>query len=117
MAALVSGRTVRRPSFIIPNDGYIENIERDAVVEVPAVISDGTFRGMPVGRLAGPVASMVQREIAIEELAVEAAVTGSRAKALEALLIDPCVHSAKAAEAFLDDVLSAHRAYLPAFWS
>jgi alpha-galactosidase len=117
MAALVSGRTVRRPSFIIPNEGYIENIERDAVVEVPAVISDGTFRGMPVGRLAGPVASMVQREIAIEELAVEAAVTGSRAKALEALLIDPCVHSAKAAEAFLDDVLSAHRAYLPAFWS
>ncbi|HYM16260.1 MAG TPA: alpha-glucosidase/alpha-galactosidase [Dehalococcoidia bacterium] len=116
MAALISGRTTRRPSFIIPNDGYIENVARDAVVEVPGMISDGTFRGIEVGRLAGPVASMVQREIAIEELAVEAAVTGSRSKALEALLIDPCVHSAKAAGAFLDDVLEAHRAYLPAFW-
>ena len=116
IAALVSGRTVRRPSFIIPNDGYVENLPRDAVVEVPGMISDGTFRGMDVGRLAGPVASMVEREIAIEELAVEAAVTGSREKALQALLIDPCVNSARAAEAFLDDVLAAHRAHLPAFW-
>ena len=43
--------------------------------------------------------------------------TGSRDAALQALLIDPCVHSAKAAEAFLDDILVTHRAYVPAFWS
>jgi len=116
MAALIAGRTMRRPSFIIPNRGYIENVDRDAVVEVPGIIEDGGFRGMPVGRLATPVAAMVRQEIAIQELAVEAAVTGSRDLALQALLIDPCVHSARAAEAFLDDVLTAHRAYLPAFW-
>jgi len=116
MAALISGRTVRRPSFIIPNDGYVENLDRDAVIEVPGMISDGTFRGMEVGRLGPAVASMVRREIAIEELAVEAAVTGSRERALQALLIDPCVHSARAAEAFLEEVLEAHREHLPAFW-
>jgi len=115
MAALIAGRSVRRPSFIIPNRGYIENVDRDAVVEVPGIIEDGDFRGMDVGRLATPVAAMVRQEIAIQELVVEAAVTGSRTLALQALLIDPCVHSARAAEAFLDDVLSAHRAYLPAF--
>jgi alpha-galactosidase len=117
IAALATGRTVRRPSFIIPNAGYIENIERDAMVEVPGVIEDGTFRGLPVGRLSGPVASMVQREIEIQKLAVEAAVTGSRDLALQALLIDPCVHSARAAESFLDDILREQREYLPAFWS
>jgi alpha-galactosidase len=116
MAALIAGRTLRRPSFIIPNAGYIENVDRDAVVEVPGVIEDGAFRGMPVGRLPGPVAAMVQHEVEIQKLAVEAAVTGSRKLALQALLIDPCVHSARAAEAFLDDILSAHRACLPVFW-
>jgi alpha-galactosidase len=117
MAALIARRTIRRPSFIIPNDGYVENLARDAVVEVPGIIEGGDFRGMQVGRLAGPVAAMVQQEIAIQELAVEAAVTGSRDLALQALLIDPCVESARAAEAFLDDILTAHRAYVPAFWS
>ncbi len=116
MAALVAGRSVRRPSFIIPNRGYIENVDRDAVIEVPGMIEDGDFRGVPVGRLATPIAAMVRQEIAIQELAVEAAVTGSRNLALQALLIDPCVHSARAAGAFLDDVLAAHRPYLPAFW-
>jgi len=115
IAAVVAGRTLRRPSFIMPNDGYIENIDRDAVVEVPGLIEDGVCTGMSVGRLPGPVASMVQREIEIQELAVEAAMTGSRGLALRALLIDPVVHSARAAEAFLDDVLATHRNHLPAF--
>ena len=108
--------TTRRPSFIIPNHGYVENLPADSVIEVPGLIEEGAFRGMAVGRLSTPVAAMVQQEIAIQELAVEAAVTGSRSLALQALLIDPCVHSAKAAAAFLDDVLEAHREHLPAFW-
>jgi len=116
IAALVGGVSVRRPSFIIPNRGYVENLAADAVIEVPGMIEDGDFRGIDVGRLTTPVAAMVQQEIAIQELAVEAAVTGSRSLALQALLIDPCVHSARAAEAFLDDVLTAHRSQLPAFW-
>jgi alpha-galactosidase len=117
MGALIGRRTIRRPSFIIPNAGYVENLPHDAVVEVPGIIEDRDFRGIQVGRLAEPVAAMVRNEIAIEELAVEAAVTGSRKAALEALLIDPCVHSARAAEAFLEDILTTHRTYLPAFWS
>lgn len=116
MAALISGTSVRRPSFIIANDGYIENLDRDAVIEVPGLIEDGTFRGMQVGRLAEPVRAMVQHEIEVQKIAVDAAMTGSRTLALQALLIDPCVHSAAAAEAFLDDVLEEQRELLPLFW-
>jgi alpha-galactosidase len=116
IAALLNGSRLPRPSFIIPNDGYIENIERDVVVEVPGMIEDGVWRGVGVGALTGPVRSMVEREIEIQKLAVEAAMTGSRELALQALLIDPVVNSAAAAESFLDDVLVAHRPYLPAFW-
>jgi alpha-galactosidase len=117
VSAILSNATIPRPSFIIPNDGYIDNIERDVVIEVPGAIENGEWHGVAVGALPGPVAAMVQTEIEIQKLAVEAAVTGSRALALEALLIDPIVHSARAAEAFLDEMLVTHKRHLPAFWA
>ncbi len=111
---LAAGSTSKR-SLILPNDGYIENIETDAVVEVPGLTAKGEVGGLRVGELPGPIASMVAREVEIQRLVADAAVSGSREMALQALLIDPVVHSACAAEAFLDDVLSAHKPYLPAF--
>lgn len=115
IAGIINGAALPRPSFIIPNDGYIENIERDVVVEVPGMIENGGWHGVGVGALPEPIATMVRREVEIQKLAVEAAMTGSRSLALQALLIDPVVHSARAAEAFLDEMLAAHRQYLPAF--
>lgn len=116
MAAVIAGRTMPRTSFIIPNDGCIANIEPDVVVEVPGLIEEGRWRGVEVGPLPGPIAAMVHNELEVQKLAVDAAMAGSRSLALQALLIDPVVHSARAAEAFLDDILVTHRRYLPAFW-
>jgi len=115
MADVLAGRSTRRPSLIVPNDGYIENVSRDAVVEVPGESVAGTVRGIPVGELPGPVAAMVQNEIEIQKLAVDAAVSGSRELALQALLIDPVVNSARKAGELLDDILASHAPYLPRF--
>ncbi len=115
VADLVAGRSTPKPSLILPNDGYIENIDADAVVEVPGLTEKGRVGGLRVGPLPGPIASMVAREVEIQRLVVDAAVSGSREMALQALLIDPMVYSARAAEAFLDEVLSLQKPYLPAF--
>jgi alpha-galactosidase len=115
VADLVAGRSTSKPSLILPNDGFIENIDADAVVEVPGLTEKGEVSGVRVGHLPGPIVSMVAREVEIQRLVADAAVSGSREMALRALLIDPVVHSARAAEAFLDDVLSTHRPYLPMF--
>lgn len=117
MTDVLTGRAGRRPSLILPNDGYIENVSRDAVVEVPGIVEGGVARGLAVGALPGPIASMVQNEVEIQKLAVDAAVTGSRELALAALLIDPVVNSPRKAEAVLDDILTSHAAYLPQFAS
>jgi alpha-galactosidase len=114
---VIAGRTRRRPSFILPNDGYIDNLPADTVVEVPGLIGGGVVRGVPVGALPEHIAALLRHELAIQEVAVEAAVQGSRDLALRALLLDPVVTSARAAERFLDDVLHRDRAYLPRFWS
>ncbi len=117
MGDVIGGRTRRRPSFIMANEGCIDNLPADAVVEVPGIVQDGVPRGVPVGSLPDHVAALVRHELAIQEVAVEAAVTGSRELALRALLLDPVVNGARSAERFLDDVLSAHRDVLPRFWS
>ena len=111
------GRSRRRPSFILPNDGYIENVAADGAVEVSGIIRDGRVEGLPMGRLPDGVAGLVNREIDIQRLAVQAAVEGSRALALQALLLDPCVTGLAAARAFLEDILATHRQHLPTFWS
>ena len=49
------------------------------------------------------------------ELAVEAAVTGSREVALQALALDPMVDDLDMAQAILDDYLETHHAALPQF--
>jgi alpha-galactosidase len=112
---MVAGRDAERPSFILPNDGLVPDLRSDAVVEVAGRIEAGVPSGRPVGGLPVPVRGLVERELEIQELAVAAAVEGSRALALQALLVDPLVHDARAAEAFLDGVLTRHRAYLPRF--
>jgi alpha-galactosidase len=114
---VIGGRTRRRPSFIVPNDGWIDGLPADAIVEVPGLIEDGRPGGVPVGAMPEPVVALLRHEIAIQDLAVEAAVEGSRELAMQALLIDPIVQSARAASAFLDDVLRIHRAHLPRFWT
>jgi alpha-galactosidase len=112
---MVAGRDADRPSFILPNDGLVPDLRPDAVVEVAGRLEAGVPRGRIVGGLPVPVRGLVERELEIQELAVAAAVEGSRTLALQALLLDPVVQDARAAEAFLDEVLTRHRAYLPRF--
>jgi alpha-galactosidase len=117
MGDVIARRTRRRPSFILPNDGYIDNLPAESVVEVPGIVEAGLLLGVPVGSLPGHVAALVGHELAIQDAAVEAAVEGSRDLAMRALLLDPLVTSAAAAERFLDEILRTHRAHLPRFWS
>ena len=51
------------------------------------------------------------------ELAVDAAVTGDRAIALQSLLADPVINDIDTAEKILDEYLSVHSEWLPQFVS
>lgn len=51
-----------------------------------------------------------------EQLAIDAAVTGDRSLAIQALAHHPLVPSVEVAIAMLDEMLEANREYLPAFF-
>ncbi len=70
---------------------------------------------MQTGPLPEAIAELCRREAALVELVVDAAVTGDRNLALQALLLDPMINDIGRAELILDDYLDAFADYLPQF--
>jgi alpha-galactosidase/6-phospho-beta-glucosidase family protein len=99
----------------LPNEGQIDNLPRGVVVETLGVVDRGHARGVSSGSLPPAVQGIVQRHVVNQELTVEAALTGDRAVALQALLGDPLVRDFATAPRMLDDLLAANRQLLPQF--
>jgi len=99
----------------VPNRGALKGLPDEAVVEVPALVNRSGAHPLVIGEMPLAVRGLVQAVKAYEELAVEAAVTGSREAALLALVAHPLVPTADVAEKLLDRILEANRVYLPQF--
>jgi alpha-galactosidase len=102
-------------SLNIPNDGCITNLKRDAVVEVPAIVGADRIYGLVLGDLPPAIAAVLELQLRIMDMVVEAAVTGDRRLALQALIVDPACPDPVAAEKILDEMLIAQAEYLPQF--
>ena len=95
--------------------GYVENLPREAVVEVPAVVDAAGVHPQTVGPLPEGLAALCRTQVSIQRLLVEAYRRRSRKLLLQALLLDPCVDSVRRAEAMLDTMLELQKDYLPTF--
>jgi alpha-galactosidase len=101
----------------LPNRGQASNLPPEVVVETLGVVENGSAVGVAAGDVPPPIQAILLRHIANQELTVEAALTGSRALALQALLGDPlCPPDLGAAERMLAEMLEANRRYLPQFF-
>jgi alpha-galactosidase len=112
---LLGGEEIYRPAVNIPNQGHIANLPEGAIVEVPALVGGWGIQGLNVGALPEIIAELCRREAAVASLTVDAAVTGDRQTAFQALLLDPCLNDLETARAILDAYLAEYAAYLPQF--
>jgi alpha-galactosidase/6-phospho-beta-glucosidase family protein len=115
MQAIVSDRPLLELAVNVRNDGLIPNLPAEAVVEVPGVADGRGVHGIAVGPLPEGIAGILAARARQQELTVDAALSGDRTLALQALLADPLVPSVEAAERMLDQALEAHAPYLPRF--
>ncbi|MFC7394449.1 6-phospho-beta-glucosidase [Scopulibacillus cellulosilyticus] len=99
----------------VRNNGAISGIPEDSAVEVNCVITKEGPKPIAVGNLPVPVRGLVQQIKSFERTAAEAAVTGDYHKALLAMTINPLVPSDAIAKQILDEMLEAHKDYLPQF--
>ncbi len=109
------GHEAYHPAVNVPNRGHITNLPEGAIVELPALVGGWGIRGLNVGPLPEMVAELCRREIAVASRAVDAAASGDRAAALQALLLDPCITDVDTARVILDAYLAEYAAYLPQF--
>lgn len=99
----------------VRNNGAISGIPADSAVEVSCMITKDGPKPLTIGELPLQVNGLVQQIKAFERTAAEAAVTGDYNTALVAMTINPLVQSEKMAKVLLDEMLEAHKAYLPQF--
>ncbi|MHA1793724.1 MAG: family 4 glycosyl hydrolase [Promethearchaeota archaeon] len=100
----------------IRNESYIDRLPNGCVVEVPAIVKKSKIEGRKIGRLPLGIEAMLVREAALQELVVEAAITGDYNLALQALSFDPTVPNPNVARAILDKMLDVQKDYLPQFF-
>jgi alpha-galactosidase len=105
--ALITGRDHLELAVNLPNEGKISNLPPTAVVEVPAVIGAAGIAGLGVGPLPDAIAAVLTARAQQQEITVQAAVSGDRALALQALVLDPLVPDSATARAILDDAISS----------
>ncbi|ALX50134.1 6-phospho-beta-glucosidase [Lentibacillus amyloliquefaciens] len=97
------------------NNGAILGLPADSAVEVNCVITKDGPRPIAVGDLPVAVRGLIQQIKSFERVSAEAAVTGDYQKAMLAMTINPLVPSDSIAKAILDEMMEAHRDYLPQF--
>lgn len=100
----------------VPNDGLIENLPDDCVVEVACRIDDTGMTPLRYGSLPPQLASLMTTNINVQRMMVEAAIHRSRQAVYQAALLDP--HTAAALDpdqirALVDDLIAAHGSLIP----
>lgn len=96
----------------IMNDGFISNLTRDLAVEVPATVDRSGIHGVMLGDFPKGFVGLLNNQAATYDLTAEAILQKSKALALQALLLDPVVHSVRAAEQTLEMMLIRQEKYL-----
>ena len=103
----------KRYLVMVENNGAVENLPSDAMVEVPAYITDRGPEPVRVGEIPTFYKGLIEQQEAVEKLIVDAAVEHSYEKALMAFTLSKTVPSLLVAKKILDDMIVANKAYWP----
>jgi len=100
------------------NRGLIDNLPQGCCVEVPCVVDKNGIQPTRIGSLPPQLAALIQTNINVQALTVEAALTGKREHIYHAAMLDP--HTAAELDLdqiwrLVDDLIAAHGDWLPEY--
>lgn len=100
----------------VPNRDLIDNLPNGCVVEVPCLVDKNGLQPIKVGTLPPQLAAIMQTNINVQSLAVEAALTGKREHIYHAAMFDP--HAGAELDLnqiwqMVDELIDAHADWLP----
>jgi alpha-galactosidase len=102
----------------VANHGLIENLPAGCCVEVPCVVDKNGIQPVRIGRIPSLLASLMQTNINVQALTVEAILKRDRNLVYHAAMLDP--HTAAELDldqiwALVDDLLAAHGDWIPEY--
>ncbi len=100
----------------VPNRGLIENLPEGCIVEVPCVVDSNGIQPTRIGQLPLQLAALMQTNVNVQALTVEAALTGRREHVYHAAMLDPHTGSELDLDkiwSLVDALLDAHGEWIP----
>jgi len=102
----------------VANNGLIDNLPQGCTVEVPVLVDKSGLQPTKIGSLPPQLAAVMQTNINVQSLAVEAALTKKREHIYHAAMMDP--HTAAELDLqqiwnLVDDLIDAHGSMLPQY--
>lgn len=97
------------------NNGTVTDLPADSAVEVTCMITGNGPVPFQFGGFAPAERGLLQLMKAMEELTIEAAVTGDYGTLLQAFTMNPLITSGNEGKQVMDELLEAHKQYLPQF--
>ena len=110
--AIIEDQEIEEASVNIPNNGFIDCLPTDIVVEIPAIINKKGIRGIKLSNYPKTFGSLLNLQTGVIQLTTQAVLEKSKHKAYLALLADPVVTSVNNAEKLLNYMISAQHKYL-----
>ncbi len=100
----------------VANSNLIENLPAGCCVEVPCVVDKNGVQPVRIGRIPSQLASLMQTNVNVQALTVEAILKGDRNLLHHAAMFDP--HTAAELDldqisSLVDDLLAAHGEWIP----
>ena len=100
----------------VPNRGLVANLPGGCCVEVPCLVDENGVQPTRVGALPPQLAALMRTNVNVQELTVEAALSGKREHVYQAAMLDP--HTAAELDperivSLVDDLLAAHGEMIP----
>lgn len=113
LARAIAFNTKERMLMIVENKGAISNFEPTAMVEIPCLVGSEGPEPLSVGEIPIFQKSLMEQQVGVEKLTVEAYEEQSYQKLWQALTLSRTVPSASVAKDILDDLIEANKGYWP----
>jgi len=113
--AIIEDRNSYEIAVNIPNDGIIENLPQDLVIECSGIVNKEGIQGVKIGNISKDIAAILRIEASIQDLCVEAVMQESKDLAINCLAMDVNCGSFEMAEAIFNEMYELQKEYLPKF--
>ncbi|MGO8101398.1 alpha-glucosidase/alpha-galactosidase [Rhizobium leguminosarum] len=120
-AGIIHAAVTGNPALIygnVPNNGLIENLPDECIVEVPCHVDRNGIQPVRVGRIPSQLSAVMNLSVSVQQLTVEAALTKKRERIYQAALLDPHTSAELSPDQIwnlVDDLIDAHGDLLPRY--